>query len=91
MGFFLSIIKFFLIVGCFRLANECDDWRPPTVVFVLGKVVLFAIDGEFQVDDFAQLIFVSLLACGMFLLFERFGGATRLAMMLLGPVILMVL
>ncbi len=87
----LGIVKLFLIVGCFRLAAESEEWTPSAVLYGVGALLLFWLDGEYQIDDFAQLAVTILLAAGLFYLLGRLEGMAWFLVVVLGILALMLL
>ena len=90
MGLLLGALKIFLIVGCIRIAVEAEEWKVPATVYAFGYGVLFLLDGEYDLKDFAQFAVAVLLGCGVFFLLERLGGIAWTAVVSVGTLMLLV-
>lgn len=89
MSFLLGIVKLFLVIGCFKFANEADDWTMPAGLFAVGNFALFAMDGDFDLIDFVKLGIATALAFVIFFLLDRIDGLPWMAVVAIGSVLLL--
>jgi hypothetical protein len=87
----LGLIEIILVIGCFQLSTQADDWKTPAVLYTFGSVVLFFLDGDMGSGDVVQLVSSCFLAFGIFYLLERLEGLAWLCAVALGAALLIVL